>query len=616
MFSAIARLRPGITPAQASAEATARARAAEQRSTEDPSGTRKGPDPALAALAFFGSGGPAQITAVPVLDALTQEVRPALVALAVAGILLLVTAMGNVAGLQLARASSRIRELAIQSAIGAGARRIAGHLCLESLLLGTAGGAFGLLFTAAAHAALPSLLPADFPRLEDVSLDWIVLIFATALTLGSSVAVGLLPALHLRQLNLVEALMEGGSGSTSGKPGGIPRVRMAIIVTQIAIACVLLVAGSLLGRSFMAMSRADRGFDLENILTAPLSAPDFAFSPERRIQTLDILMERLRSLPGSPRIAFTTGLPLAASENVSGFRMPSPKPPVGTPVQVHAVRSVVTHDFFAVMGMRVGEGRAFDQRDTAISPKVVLVNRTFARQYLSDTPIGDRISNFAQGDAVEFEVIGILDDVRRRGLNEPPQPEIYSLNLQMTPRTFNPNFGSFVFRTSSDPHSLIDALKTIVHETDPSLTLRSILTMEDRLASSLARPRLYAVLSSAFAVSALIIASAGLFGVLSYTVTQRQRELAVRTALGARSGDIVRLVLREAVVLVGVGLTLGIAASLASVTYLSSLLYGVSPDDWINVAAVSLLTAGVALLACLIPALRAARVDPLLAMRS
>jgi putative ABC transport system permease protein len=396
----------------------------------------------------------------------------------------------------------------------------------------------------------------------------------------------------------------------------VPAARLLIMTGQVAIACTLLIGAALLGRSFLAMLNTDRGFDPGHLLTARLAMPDFAFTPQRRLEVLDAILRRLRQLPGAAGIGFTTGLPLISSETVSGFTMPSHRPPAGAPVQVHSVRSVVSQDYFRTLGMRIADGRGFSDEDTASSPRVAIVNRAFARQYLSEQPVGDRISNFARGDGVEYEVIGIVDDVRKRGVTENVSPEIYSLDRQMSPSTFNPNLGSLVLRGSADPRALLEPLKTVLKEQDSSLALESIMTMEDRLSASLARPRFYAVLVGAFALCALAIAGVGLFGVLSYSVAQRSREIAIRTALGARPWDVVRIVLKQGLAATAAGLSIGISVSLAATSYLATLLYGVAPRDWPTIVAVSLSIGAIAAAACLAPALRAARIEPRSAMRA
>jgi predicted permease len=344
--------------------------------------------------------------------------------------------------------------------------------------------------------------------------------------------------------------------------------------------------------------------------------PDFAFTRERRLEVLNMFLDRVRALPGASHVGFTTGLPLINSETIAGFTMKSVKPPAGAEIQVHTVRSVVTDDYFTAIGMRTVTGRGFTSGDTAASPKVVVVNRAFARQYLTDRAIGDHVANFATGDNVEYEVVGVVDDVLKHSVSDPAQPEIYSLNRQMSSRTFDPNLGSLVIRTSGDPRALVEALRQIASEADRSLTLESIVTMEERVATALAKPRLYANLLGTFAASAVVIASVGLFGLLSYSVGQRKREIAIRSALGATRGDIGRFVFRQSASVTIAGLVIGIGLSLAVVGYLSTLLYGVTIHDGLSFVAVPLVIAIVASVATLSPAVRATRVDPMSTIRS
>jgi putative ABC transport system permease protein len=341
--------------------------------------------------------------------------------------------------------------------------------------------------------------------------------------------------------------------------------------------------------------------------------PDFAFTPRQRLEVLERLMERMRALPAS-RIAFTTGLPLINSETIAGFTMKSLRPPLGVDVQVHTVRSVVSEDYFEAIGMKMIQGRSFNETDGA-SSRTAVVNRTFANRYLSERAIGDRISNFATDDHKEFEVIGIVDDVLKRSVTTPPQPEIYSLDRQMDAVTFNPDMGSLVLRTGIDPRALIDPLKQIVAGTHPSLTVESIMTMEDRVSGSLSRPRFYAILLGLFAACSVLIAGVGLFGVLSYTVAQRTREIAVRIAIGAMPMDVITLVLRQGMFVTATGLAIGVGISLAFIEYLSTLLYGVTAYDLATFTGVPLAIALIAIAACIAPAVRAARIDPLAAMK-
>ena len=596
-FSVMARLRPGVTAAQVAAEATAVARSA--------------PDVGRAALALFGTSGPADIAAVPALDALTLDVKPGLIAMFAAVSLLLLTAVANIANLQLARAATRSRELAIRSAIGAGTSRLVQQLVIENLVLAGVGGILGLAISAGLHRALPSVLPADFPRLDNIGLTWSVTVFAALVASFVGVAVGLLPALRLRRLRLVDGLVEHSGRAIGGRRG---RARTVLMVAQVAAACALLVGGSLLMRSFRAMTQQDLGFVPDHVLTARLGLPDYAFKPETRRETLIRFLERARALPGTPAVALTTGLPLSGSETLTAFTMPSIQPPVGKEIVVNAVRSVVTPGYFEALGVRLAQGRTFQATDDSeTAPKVVLVNRTFARQYLTPTAIGDRVSGFMRDDGVAFEVIGIVEDAMRRGLTDATQPEIYSLLRQSAGPA--PNH-ELVLRTSGDPETLIQPLRALVRELSPFATLETVRTMEARIAGSLARPRLYALALIVFAISAVVIAAVGLFGVLSYSVAQRTREMALRSALGARPAQICALVLRQGMAVTFIGIIAGLVIAYASVRYLSTLLYGISSHDLTTFLAAPLAIVLLALAACAAPAVRALRVDPIRALRS
>jgi putative ABC transport system permease protein len=594
-FSAMARLRPGVTPEQAAAEATARANSVSVRPT--------------ALMMMFGTTGPAQILAQPALEALTHEVRPGLVALFVAVSLLLVGAIANIASLQLARATTRYREMAIRSALGAGTARLVQQLIVEHLLLTGAGGAVGVALTVAAHRALPSVLPPNFPRLEDIGVRWTVVLFALSLATLTGVVLGTLPALHLRRLRLTQALTEAAAVSIGGTRA---RARVWIMTGQIAIACTLLVGALLLGRSFVAMLVQDRGFDSAHLLTARLNLPATS-NPQARIDAVEDFVARAHTLPGTPVVAVTTGLPLSGSENLSGFDMPSVRPPIGVNINVHAVRSVVTADYLGALGLRLIAGRDFrPDDDSASAPKVVTVNHTFATQYLTSRAIGDRIRNFMTGDGVDFEVIGVVADMRRRGLTDRVQPEIYSL-LRQSPRPSAAQ--DLVIRTFVEPSRLAEPLRDLAHRVVTSATVESVRTMDDRILGSLAGPRLYAVLLAAFAVSALIITGVGLVGVLSYSVAQRAREIALRVALGAAPAQVLRLVLSQGLAVTATGIAAGLVVAALAARYVSTLLYGISMHDALSFLAAPLTLILVALGACLVPAVRAMRINPLSALR-
>jgi len=611
IFQAMARLRAGATPSQAAAEATARSRGA--------------PDPGLAAVAMFGDNGPAEISAVPAIAMMTADVRPALLILLAAVGLLLVTATANVASLQLARAATRRREIAIRAAIGAGAGRLTRQLVVESSLVGIAGGMAGLACAAALHRALPSLLPADFPRVADVALDARVMAFAAFASLAASIACGLLPALHARRVNLVESLADDGSAPVGGgMRSPTARARMLIMVGQLAVSCVLHVGAALLSRSFVALLHADRGYDPTNVLTARIPLPA-TYSIERRRDLLETLSSRLRALPGVQEAAFGNALPLVSA---GGFRALKMRPPANPAIEVdvNAIERVVSPGYFAALGIRLRAGRAFSDADTPTSPQVIVVNRSFAARYLEggarlkgsrfEEGIGAVVPNLGmcRGDNDRWQVVGVVDDLRQGGVGEPDQPEVFIPFVQngcanAVPQPF------VLVRTAGDPLPYVAHLRSILRQEAPSLALDSVMTMEDRVTTSLAKPRLYAVVLAGFSVFALTIAGVGLFGVLSYSVAQRVREIGVRTALGARTADIVGLVLRQVAAIAAAGITIGLVASYAASRSLGTVLYGVGPHDVLTFVAVPLVLFVVAAVACLVPARRAAQVDPIRALR-
>lgn len=593
-FRALARLRPGASPEQAAEEATARARTA--------------PDAGLVTMAMFGSHGPPTIAAVPFLEATTAEVRPALLLLLAAVALLLAAATGNVASLQLARAAARVRELAVRAALGAGRGRLARLLLAESLLLGVTGGAVGLVLAAAACRLLPSVLPPDFPRLHDVSVSPRVAGFAVALSLGAALVFGLLPALFAGRLSLTDALAEG-SRATGGP--GQSRVRRAILVGQVAVASALLAGAFQLGESFFALLSADRGFRTDHLLTASLPMPDPAFTPERRLAILEGLLDRLRGLPAIRQAAFTTVLPLGGNDAMLSFEMPRRD---GAAVQAHSGIRAVSPGYFAALGRRIVAGRGLVDTDTATSQPVLVVNQTFARLYLGRHPVGTVVPAGLARGRPRWEVVGVVEDLRPEGPTRPPQPEILASYRQLGPGV-RPPVPTLVARTAGPPAALVPALRRLVREQDATLAPGSILTMDQIVAAHFARPRLYSLLLAAFAACALAIAGVGLFGLLSYLVSLRTREIGVRLALGARPGQVAGLVAGQGLRLTAFGLGLGLAASLGLTRFLTGLAPAARPQAPAAFTAVAVVLVAVTGAACLLPARRAARIDPQRALR-
>lgn len=600
MFGGVARLKPGVTPVQASEEATARARG--------------GPDPGLAVMAVFGSTGPAVVSAERLIDAATGEVRPALLVLFGAVGLLLITAVANIASVQLARAATRRRELAIRVSLGAGSGRLARQLVLESLVVGAAGGAAGIAVAFVLHQALPAMLPPDFPRAAEIALDARILAFAVAITLVASVLCGALPAAQAARLSPRTGMMEdAGATGLAFNRSATARLRALIMAGQVAVACLLLAGAALVGRTFLAMLDVDRGYDPANVLTATIATPPGLFTDERRTALVDRVLERLRARPDVVVAGATVVLPLSRGDMVMAMHLP-PLDGSSEPRMVQTGIRIVSPGYFEAMGMRTLEGRTFTDRDTSTSMPAVVVNRAFRDRYLPDVRAGRRLPlTFFEG-MPEWELIGVVDNVRMRAsVVEEPGPEIF-VSHQQAPGGIRTN-PIVVLRTRTDPASLIVPLRQIVAAEEPSAALESVMTMEERVMGSLARPRMYAAVLGGFAVFALTIASVGLFGVLSYAVAQRSKEFGVRAALGARRTQLVAMVLRQGLAITAAGIAVGLLVAALSARALSSYLFGVPPVDPVSFSVVALLLLVVALVACAVPAVRAAHVDPLTAIR-
>jgi putative ABC transport system permease protein len=607
MFSTIARLRPGVTPEQAGAEGTARARGA--------------PDLKETAVALFGNNGPAGMTALPARDVMTAEVRPALLILLAAVALLFLASTASLVVLQLSRVARRTREIAVRTAIGASHVRLVRQWLVESSLLGIVGAASGLLSAMLLHRGLPGVLPAGFPRVDDVRLDWRVVIFACGVALLVSLACGLAPAFRARRDVVSAALGEGAASTPAVTRTAAARARTMFMAGQVAVACILLVGASLLVRSFTALVAVDRGFDPRGLLTMRVPQPPKTTFAQRTT-LLERLQPRLASLPGVTDVAFGNALPFVTVGGYRGMTMALPRDPL-TKVDVQAAMRVVSPEYFRAMRLRVLHGRPLTVSDIATSAQSIVVNRTFAAQYLGERPVGQRL-NLGLANVGEAEVVGVVEDMRQGGTTggpastfggvlDPPQPEIFLAHRQWP---FPIEDLIVVVRTSMDPAALASDARALVAAEDPTLPVDSVMTMEDRVAASLAGPRSYAVFLVGFALSALAIAGVGLFGVLSYTTSQRTREIGLRSALGARRSDVLALVGQQALTMTLAGLVVGLVAAFFLSQSLSTLLYGISTRDAVSFMAVPLVLIVVSIAACAAPAWRATRVDPLVALRT
>ena len=571
----------------------------------------------MTTTAIFGNNGPLEISARPLREALTADVRRPLIVLLVAVGLLLFTATANVASLQLARATTRQREIAVRTALGAGNARVTRQLIVESLLVSLAGGAAGLLFASTLHRSLPGILPADFPRVDDLGITSVAVMFAVVTSVVTGVLFGLIPAVRMQRVDLVSVLTEDSTAPVgAGARSFTSRARMLIMAGQVAIACVLLIGAALLGRSFSVLLATDRGYDPSGVLTARVAFSPAAFKAEQRYALVGKILDRLSSTPGVIHAAFTSESPLVPGGSTSAFTIRSPAADKGN-VTIQTSPRVVSAGYFSAAGMRIVEGRGFSEGDTESAPPVVVVNRALARRFLEDKALGTKVPMGVGYGQVRTEatIVGVVDDVRYVTASDSSQPEIYYSYRQFGGRLPVSVVTLFV-RGAEDPSALARPLRTAVREADSTLVAEGILTMEERMLRGLARPRLYAIVLGGFAASALLVAAVGLFGVLSYTVAQRSRELAVRAALGARRVDVVKLVFGQTMAITSAGIAAGLFASFVLMRSIAALLHGVTPHDGITYVVVPLVLFAVAAAACLPPAIRAAKLDPLRALRS
>jgi len=597
ILGGVARLKPGVTPEEVAAEGTARAKSA--------------PEFGLVGTAVFGTQNKPTVRAVRYLDSLTADVRPALYVIVAGVSLLFLVTIANVAGMQLARTTPRRREVAIRSALGAAPGRLARQLLTENLAIGALGGAAGWLLSMALHQLLPRLLPAGFPRLDGFRADWRVTLFAIGSALVAGVVFGAFPALIARRQNLVEALVEDSlAPAGGGVRTRVGRLRAAILAGQVAIAVLLLTGASLFGRSFLALLNVDRGYEPHNLATVTLPMPDQQFTGPRRAEILDAIVERLAHMPGVTAVAAASVMPLLPYEQMMGFQLP-PGPGRPQMTVARAQGRLVSPAYFAAMGMRVLRGRGFTAADSPTSRMVVVVNETFARRYLPGEPIGATVPiSYIPHSQPSQEVVGVVDDVRQHGATDPPQPEIFFDYRQMSVGMIL-STPVVVARTTADPARLLPTMARLAQEAQPGLVADSAMTMDDRVMSSLAQPRLYALLFAAFAAFAALVAGTGLFGVLSYSVAQRSREIGVRTALGATPTDIAVLVVKQALAITVAGSAIGLVAALLLVTLVGSLLYGVTTHDGLTFALVPVAILAIGAVACYGPARRAAAITPL-----
>jgi putative ABC transport system permease protein len=597
-ITVLGRLRPGATLAQARLELAQIARWLRENHPKE--NEERGIEPR------------------PLMGELVSDYRVRLfVLLGAVGAVLLI-ACANIANLLLARGAARVRETAIRAAIGAGRGHLIRHALTESLVLAAAGGVVGVLAAYWAVSALAAFGPADVPRLAQARVDGAVLLFALLLTLASGLVFGLAPALRVAGRLPHEALKAGGRTGSHGHTKD--RLRNGLVVAEIGLALMLLTGAGLLIRSAVALNGVHPGFDPSGVLAARVSLPTMGYeTPIQARQAFERIVERVGSVPGVESAAVVSTAPLEGG-GTNGLV------PEGRPLDIKsAINSdlrLVTPAYFATMGIRLVRGRTFTDEDRAGTPLVMVVNETLAREAFPDAdPIGKRIAcceSGPDGSPNWKVVIGVVTDVRANGLGQEPDPEFYLPMAQAPAPAWDwiQRTMTLAVRTRANPMALVGALRQSVREIDPAVPLHHVGTMDDRITDSLAQSRFSTALLGVFGGIALLLAAIGVYGVISYGVTQRTQEIGIRVALGAQRSDVVKMILRHGSQLAAIGLVIGLAGALLVTRLLETLLFRVSPTDPPTFAAGTLVLSVVAIGAALLPGLRAARVDPALALRS
>ena len=546
------------------------------------------------------------VTMSPILDYSVRDVRPILYTLLGAVGCVLLIACANIGNLLLARATARHRELSIRTALGASRARLVRQLLTESILLGLAGGAAGVLVARWGLDLLLTLAPSTLPRTNDIHLDASVLIFSLALSALTGVIFGIAPALLAAHTDVQEGLKQGARGSTDARG----RLRGALVVVEVAFALVLLGGAGLLARSFMRLTHVDPGFAPEHATVLRLALPEKKYEKsEQQLAFADALLSRLRALPGIQAAGLTHSLPLI-SDWVLGFKIEG-RPEV-RPADLPSTNYYsVTPDYFPAMGIRLIRGRLFNQHDDARAPRVAIINETLARQFFpNEDPIGKRIL-VTNGPDVWRQIVGIVGDIKQYGVDKETTSQTYEPYAQYPFRSLN-----VVLRTSDSGASLAGALRPAVYAVDKDQPVGTIQPLEEILGATIAKQRFAMLLLIVFSSVALVIAAVGIYGVMAYSVVQRTGEFGIRMALGAQRSDVLRLVLSYAGKLVSLGLVIGLGATFAASRLMGSMLFQTNAHDPLTFSLTTLLLAAVAIAACLLPAHRATRVNPIEALRT
>ncbi|HKP02926.1 MAG TPA: ABC transporter permease [Chthoniobacterales bacterium] len=582
------RLKPGVTVKQAKAELDV---IANQLAVQYP-------DPQKGWGIFM----------MPLQDYLVRDVRPVLYTLLGAVGCVLLIACANLANLLLARATARHREISIRAALGAGRGRLVRQLLTESVVLALCGGIAGIVLAKWGLDLLLALAPTTLPRSTEIHLDSGVLLFSLALSIVTGLLFGIAPAWLAARADVNEALKQGTRGSTEGGARG--RLRSALVVAEVVLALVLLGGAGLLARSFMQLAHVDPGFIPENATTLRLSLPQKKYAePEQQNAFANALLERLKDLPGVQAVGITHSMPLVG-DYVLGFNIEG-RPPIDPADLPNTNYYAVTPDYFRAMGIRLVRGRGFTPQDDAKAPRVAIINETMARQFFpNEDPIGKRI-NITNGPDTWRQIIGIVGDIKQYGVDKATSAQSYEPFAQVPFSSIN-----VVIRTKGSPAALLSALRPAVYAVDKDQPISTIRPLEEIMADSISRQRFAMTLLTVFSAVALVIAAVGIYGVMAYNVVQRTGEFGIRMALGAQQGDVLRLVLTQGGKLIGLGLLIGLLATVAASYAMRSILFNTSAFDPLTLTTITLVLAAVALVACFFPANRATKVNPIEALRA
>jgi putative ABC transport system permease protein len=592
-LESIARLKPGVTIEQAQAELSTIAANLEKQYPDTNS--------------YFG------VASKPLREDLIGDVRTALYVLFGAVLCVLLIANANVANLLLARASVRGKEMALRAAVGASRARIVRQLLTESLLLAALGGGFGLLIAQWGTEALIRTVPQNIPRISTIQLDGVVLVFTLLVSLGTGVIFGLVPAWQASHVDLNTSLKSGSRTGSGAESKG--RLRNGLVVAEVALALVLLICAGLLIQSFSRLGRVPLGVHTEHLLTASVQLPGVSYPKnENIIAFYDQFLSRIRALPGVESASTIVPLPLSGSNMVTDFDIEEHPMPEGQ--RAAAPVRIIATDYFQTMGIPLKQGRVFNDDDRLDSAPVVIVNERFANKYFpGQNVLGKRIKpGFSADDTGEKmrEIIGVVGNVKHLSLRNDDSPEQYLARTQIPM-----DITSIVVRANvANPAGLTNALRKELASLDGTIPLRSVRVFDEYISRSLARPRFNALLISIFAGTALVLTAIGIYGVMAYSVAQRTNEIGIRIALGAAQSSIFRLIVGQAMSLVAISLVIGVAGAFAATRLLNSLLFGVGASDPVTFIGIVLLVSAVAFIAAWVPARRATRVDPIIALRA